>query len=84
MTFEEENKLLRNLLTSAYRALHTVANAYREECSGKSLCAYCAYDPPARMDYPCECPGFYKDDCFRWYLSEKASAFIPIKEDKNE
>ena len=80
MTLEEENKLLRNLLTSAYHALHAVANAYREECSGESLCGYCAYDPPAGMDYPCECPGFYRSDCFRWYLADNVSSVIPIKE----
>lgn len=83
MTLEEENKLLRILLTSAYRALHHAVNVYREECSGTSLCVLCAYDLPAGSTYT-ECPGFYKDDCFRWYLSDKASAFIPIKEDKNE
>lgn len=78
MTLEEENKLLRNLLTSAYYALHTVANAYRKECSGKSLCWLCSYDPPAGAEN-IECPGFYKDACFRWYLSDNASAFIPIR-----
>lgn len=81
MTLEEENKLLRNLLTSAYHALHAVANAYRAECSGKSLCGYCAYDPPAGAEYV-ECPGFYKDDCFRWYLTDNVSSVIAIKEDE--
>lgn len=81
MTLEEENKRLRCLLTSAYCALHTVANAYRKECFGKSLCAFCAYDPPDGMEYA-ECPGAYKDDCFRWYLTDNVSSVIPIKEDK--
>lgn len=83
MTLEEENRLLRNLLTSAYHALHATAIAYRKECSGKSLCGYCVYDSPDGAEYV-ECPGFYKDDCFRWYLSDKVSAIIPIKEDMNE
>lgn len=84
MTLEEENKVLRNLLTSAYHALHIVAFAYRRECSGKSICWLCSYNPPAGMDYPIECPGFYKDYCFRWYLSDNVSAFIPIKEVESE
>lgn len=83
MTLEEENRILRLLLASAYGSLHYAANVYREECQGDSLCGMCAYDIPAGSTCT-ECPGFYKDDCFRWYLSDEASAFIPIKEDKSE
>lgn len=84
MTLEEENKQLRILLTSAYRALHIAANAYREECSGKSLCGLCDYEPPCGTDYPCECPGFYRSDCFRWHFTDKVISLIFIKEDKKE
>lgn len=79
MTLEEENKLLRRLLASAYGSLHHAVNVYRKECSGDSLCGLCAYDIPAGSTYA-ECPGFYKDDCFRWFLSDLVSALIPIKE----
>lgn len=83
MTLEEENKVLRHLLAIAYGDLHCAANTYREVCCGDSLCGLCVYDLPAGSTYT-ECPGFYKDDCFRWYLSDEVSALIPIKEDKNE
>ena len=83
MTLEEENKVLRRLLASAYGSLHDAVNVYREECSGVNLCGMCSYDYPAGSIHT-ECPGFYKDHCFRWYLSDEVSAFIPIKEDKNE
>lgn len=80
MTLEEENKHLRRLLASAYSSLHYAANRYREVCCGDSLCGMCEYDLPDGAEYA-ECPGFYKDDCFRWYLSDEVSAFIPVKED---
>ena len=83
MTLEEENKRLRCLLTSAYNSLHYAANRYREVCCGSFLCSMCSYCPPAGVEYA-ECPGFYKDDCFRWYLSDEASAFIPVKEVESE
>lgn len=83
MTLNEENRILRLLLASAYSSLHHAANVYREVCQGDSICGMCAYDNPAGSTYT-ECPGFYKDDCFRWYLSDEVSAFIPIEEDKNE
>ncbi len=63
-------------------ALYTAANAYREECSGKSLCGFCAYDPPAGMEYPCECPGFYKNECFRWQFADDIEKLVPIKEEE--
>ena len=83
MTLEEENRILRLLLASAYGSLHHAANVYREECQGDSLCGMCAYDLNARLTCT-ECPGFYKDVCFRWYLSDEVSAFIPIKEGTSE
>ena len=78
---ESENEKLKKLLAASYAALHTAANAYREECSGKSLCGYCAYDPPAGMEYPCECPGFYKNECFRWLFADDVEKLVPIKEE---
>lgn len=77
---ESENEKLKKLLATSYAALHAAANAYREECSGKSLCGFCAYDLPAGAEYA-ECPGFYKNECFRWQFADDVEKLIPIKED---
>lgn len=77
---ESENEKLKKLLAASYAALHTAANAYREECCGDSLCGICAYDLPDGDEYA-ECPGFYKNECFRWLFADDVEKLVPIKEE---
>ena len=77
---ENENDKLKELLAASYAALHTAVNVYREECCGDSLCGICAYDLPAGAEYA-ECPGFYKNECFRWQFADDVEKLIPIKEE---
>lgn len=44
-------------------------NEYRRLTTETDLCGLCKYDlPPAGENgQTYECPGFYKDDCFKWH-----------------
>ena len=53
---------------AAVEDLTYVVNEYRRETIGTDFCGMCEYDlPPAGENgQTAECPGFYKDDCFKW------------------
>lgn len=53
---------------AAVSDLTDMVNEYRRETSGTDFCGLCEYDlPPAGENgQMAECPGFYRDDCFKW------------------
>lgn len=67
-SMQEELDRVKAKRDAAVEALTYVVNEYRRETSGTDFCGMCEYDlPPAGENgQTAECPGFYKDDCFKW------------------
>ena len=65
---KREKERLQAERDKAVNALTGVVNEYRRETSGTDFCGLCEYDmPPAGENgQMAECPGFYRDDCFKW------------------
>ena len=73
-----ELKEAKRLLKSAVEAMKGLADAERYEHEDEICCGYCEYDSPmtecGEMLY--ECPGYDKNDCFKWRHIDEALALI--------
>ena len=67
-SMQEELDRVKAERDAAVSALTDMVNEYRRETSGTDFCGLCQYDlPPAGENgQMAECPGFYRDDCFKW------------------
>ena len=67
-SMQEELDRVKAERDAAVSALTDMVNEYRRETSGTDFCGLCEYDlPPAGENgQMAECPGFYRDDCFKW------------------
>lgn len=67
-SMQEELDRVKAERDAAVSDLTDMVNEYRRETSGTDFCGLCEYDlPPAGENgQMAECPGFYRDDCFKW------------------
>ena len=75
----EENSELKRLLRESMSTMKVIADTYREEAGNDGICGLCEFDGAIQGEsgdwYP-ECPGFERDDCFKWKHAEEAMKLL--------
>jgi len=62
-----KNSRLQAELDAAVSAMKSIADEYRKKVGDDGICGLCEYDANHGIDGDAnECPGFERDDCFKW------------------